>query len=155
MGVSPSVKQIEASVRQNGGVLHSFGYGFSMPGGAPEQVGDWAIRLVDRRGMGNHGSFIAVATTPRTLAVQTEVTMRRLREEADAAEAEASESFLERGDFACQIVPLLWSPLFEAKRYFLFADEKWAYFAISHENHIRHGDGRHRLWVRPVRPRRR
>ena len=180
---SPDERQIENSVRENGGILRSFGYGFAIPDSSPEIVGNWKIMLTDQRGMGNHGSFIAVATTKEAFLIQKQATMRLLREEADAMEARAKlsddeglpyasaaadedsenyfcrqnclelaarRSFREQGDFACKVVPLLSSPEFKRKGYFLFADGKWAYFAHSHANYLRVGDGRHRLWVRPV-----
>lgn len=157
VSITPSIEEIEPSVRENGGFLRSFGYGFATPGEFPKKIGDWQIMLVDTRGMGNYGSIIVVATTPRSLKLQAKATMRLLRKEADAMEAyssicsaddEAAREFCERGNFSCKVLPLLHSPLFERKGNFLFADDKWAYFAHSHFSYLRVGDGRHRLWIR-------
>ncbi len=151
---NPSIEEVEKSVLVNGGVLNSFDGGFVCPGRVLSQyVGDWEIVLVDRMGMKNHGSFIAVATTQETFRTQKRATISVLRQQADEAEARGTKSFRERGDIACQVVPLLQSKMFwkGRERYFLFADNKWAYFAIPHANRIRFEDGRHRLWVRPAR----
>ena len=87
VGVNPSVERIENAVHKNGGILYSFGYGYDLHNNSPtKQVGDWLIMLVDTRGMGNHGSFIAVAHSKETAKMQRDATMRILRHKADAAE---------------------------------------------------------------------
>jgi len=129
-----------------------FGGSFCCPGNCPPKVGEWEIRLVDRRGCGNQGLFVAIATTPETYAVQMAATIRMLREMADQEE-ERKPKFLEtnRGDIGCEVIPIRFSQLYESNGYFLAKDEKWAYFCISHGNYLRVGDDRDRIWVRKVR----
>ena len=154
--------EIEAAVAENGGILRGFGYGFAIPSGEEVEVGGWKIMLVNRQGMGNHGQHIAVATTPETLNVQRQATLSLLRKQADEMErlakdnpeAEGAWEFLNRGNFAVQVVPLTFSPLFQDRRGdFLGKDDKWAYFGRCNANFQRVGDGRDRLWVRPVHAR--
>lgn len=159
--VHPSISSIETAVRENGGILRSFGWSLiDLPGhDSPAQVGPWKIMFVDARGMGNHGSFIAVATDRVSFSLQLEATKKLLRQQVDEVETGqhldglvSGQSFEERGDFACWVVPLFYSPLFGWRNNFAFKDEKWAYFAHHHANFMRCGDGRFRLWVKPVRP---
>jgi hypothetical protein len=148
--LASATAKIEEVVARNGGVLESYGYGFSCPGKAPDEpINGWQVRLVDTRGMGNHGSFIAVAIREDTYVFQREATLRLLRLWADAAEADGTMS--DRGDFATRIVPMLDSELYSTNRgHCIGRDGKWAYFAHSNANFVRIGDGTYRLWVRPV-----
>lgn len=140
---------IAAAVAETGGILVSYGYGFSCPGrGHGTVIDGWRVLLVDTRGMGNHGSFVAVAETAETYAVQLTATLRLLRQWADAAQADGT--MTDRGDYGCRVVPLLHSTRHPDRPY-IGSDDVWAYFAHSHLNYLRAGDGRHRLWVRPAR----
>lgn len=168
MSVNLSVQDIESAIAESGGILGSWGYGFDCPTfPMRDRTEDWKLILVDRRGMGNHGSLIAVAQTQQSYDIQRAATMSLLRCWADEAEAESldpnpvdcwgepdegkrerGEEFKARGDFACVVIPLLWSPFASQTGHFLFSDEKWSYFYHRHGNYLRVGDDRSRLWVR-------
>lgn len=146
---SPTVREIEDAIEEDGGCLMGFGGSFCCPGECPPKVGDWEIRLVDRRGCGNQGLFIAIATTPETYAAQMAATVRVLRRMADETEKKNPE-FLRanRGDIGRRVLPVRFSALCETRGYLLTEDEKWKYFVIAHGNYLRVGDDRDRIWVR-------
>lgn len=139
------IASIEASVAKNGGVLESYGYGFSVPSSKPARVGGWEIRLVDRRGMGNHGSYVAVAMEPETFRLQWNATKRFLHGLAESSEVSAGETF------ATKLLPVLGSTLYRSKGVYLFTVEGWAYFAHREENFIRVGWDTYRIWRHPAR----
>lgn len=144
--------EIDERVAKTGGVLSSYGYGFRCPErGGPARVGGWEIVLCDTRGMGNHGSFIAVAADERTYDLQYTATVRLLRRWVDEAQREGTLG--ESGDFACAIIPLVRSSLHPDRGTLLVMDSQWEYHYYPHTNHVRVGDGRVRLWVRPQRVR--
>ncbi|MDD3293000.1 MAG: hypothetical protein PHI45_03120 [Candidatus Pacebacteria bacterium] len=151
---TPTVQEIEEKVEQNGGSLMGFGGSFCCPGKYTPQVGGWEIRLVDKRGCGNEGLFVAIATTPETYAAQMAATKKILRKMADKEE-ERNPEFLEtnRGDIGCEVIPLIFSQLLWKRRKgtFLFSDEKWLYFSHSNGNYLRVGDDRERIWVKKVK----
>ena len=136
-----SEAQLTAVVEETGGLLAAFGSGFSCPGAVGGRVGQWALMLVNRQGMGNHGSVIVTACGPQAFEVQLDVTRRMLRRWAEEAEHD------DRGNFALTVVPLLASPCLARKGHYLWRDDRWGYFAHHHGNFVRVGDDRHRLWV--------
>lgn len=89
-GENTTLAEIEAAVDESGGFLASFGFGFDCPKSPTIEVPGWKVMLVDKRGMGNHGCYIAVATTPETFERQKAATLRIIRERADEMERLAS-----------------------------------------------------------------
>lgn len=153
---TPTVQEIESAVIEDGGLLMGFGGSFCCPGNCPPKVGDWTVRLVDRRGCGNQGVFVAIADTPETVAFQVDATKKVLRQIADEVESRARNDpegypeFVSRGNIDCRVIPIVFSRIFQEGRKgtFLFGDEKWLYFSHSHGNYLRAGDDRERIWVR-------
>jgi hypothetical protein len=75
-----TTEKIKVAVCRNGGVLSSYGFGFSCPGSSPDEpINGWRVSLVDTRGMGNHGSFVAISMRPDTYQYQLAATLRLLR----------------------------------------------------------------------------
>lgn len=145
----PTETEILGAIAKNGGKMMGFGMGGCCPGDCPERVGGWRILLVNRQGMGNHGTFIAVADTEETLKIQYEATVRVLRRLADAAEARNDPGFLSRGDVGCEVIPLEWSTLLPRQNgRELCRDEKYIYFTHTCGNYLRPGDDRSRIWVK-------
>lgn len=68
---SSTAEELDRIAVENAGRLTSMGYGFSCPKptkqipGAPE----WGTRVINTRGMGNHGTIVLVGLTPRTKAL--------------------------------------------------------------------------------------
>lgn len=66
-----SPEELDRIAVECAGRLSSMGYGFDCPvalkqiPGAPE----WGTRVIDTRGMGNHGTIVLVGLTPRTKAL--------------------------------------------------------------------------------------
>lgn len=80
--INLSEEGIVSSVVRNGGILGVADGDYYNPH-IPLVVGGWEIRVLDK-GFGiRAGVFAAIATTPATLAVQEEATIRVLREIAD------------------------------------------------------------------------
>ena len=152
--ISPTndIATIERKVVENGGILSSFGWGWTIPErNFPDIIGEWRIYLTDTRGMGNHGSYVAVAQTPRTFALQKRATIALLRAMADNADPKAIRPDGSLDIATGELLPILGSPLFKGGKNFMFEDGKWAYFAHSNENFQNVGDGTFRVWVRPAR----
>ncbi len=107
-------------VALRGGVLASMGYGFDCPRAIDRIPGnpEWGTRIINKKGMGNHGSIVLKGNTPKTRAmirqgkINTLIARGVCREVANAAVhvshgmepgiAELAEKLLEtawRGDY--------------------------------------------------------
>lgn len=145
--------QLDDLVRDNGGFLGCYGYGFSCPDrGAGYHVGGWRVSLIDTRGMGNHGSFVVIATDEPTWRHQRDATLRMFRDWTH--QAEGRHAWRDNGtlDIACALVPWLHSDVRPRRGALVARDEAWRYYACPHANFVRVGDDRWRVWARPVRP---
>ena len=67
---------------ENAGVLWSGGYGYGCPCSTEKipQAPEWGTRVINRQGMGNHGSIVLVGLTPRTRALVRQGKTHRLVE---------------------------------------------------------------------------
>ena len=143
---------IHDAVKNGFSVLSSFGYGFAMPERVVEtQVEGWEIRLVDKRGMGNHGSYVAIATTIENYRFQLAETVRQLRPLADNAALNPANWRGWSVDFATRLLPVVGSLCHRDSGGTCFAkDDRWNYHRHTCMNYLNVGDNRCRLWVKPA-----
>jgi hypothetical protein len=100
------------------GVVRSIGYGYACSGTLPERVHDYVPRWVDKRGMGNHGSLVLTAGSPRSRELLRQGWVRRLmtqhRLDRSSAvrleEASRLRRGRETGVLSCVIVQILAGP---------------------------------------------
>jgi hypothetical protein len=138
------------AVRNNLSVLSSFGYGFAIPESETVQIPGWEIRLVDKRGMGNHGSYVAIATTPANYKFQLAETIRQLRPLADNAALDPANWRGWSVDFGTMLLPIVGSSCHRNPGGTWFAkDDRWNYHHHTCMNYLNVGDNRCRLWVKP------
>lgn len=146
-----TVENIDKAVKFNGGILDSYGYGYNCPESPDEglSVGEYEIRLVDRRGMGNHGSFVAIAATKEAYNLQLQATLRGLRKTAEQAGCEVSSwSRPDTLELEPRLLPVALSKCRKEGSLFLGEDDLFRYFCHPHANHLRIGDARYRIWAK-------
>ena len=145
-----SITEVEAAVQRTGGTLDSYGFGFDCPKSPPDglMIGNWLISLVNKQGMGNHGSYVAIATTPETYKFQMEANLRLLRFTAEQAGCDLK-NWSRPNTIECGPVMLevCLSPLWKGGMY-MGEDDLFKYFCYPHENYVRMGDDRYRVWVK-------
>ena len=148
----PSIDAIRSAVECNGGILSSYGFGCAIPTG-PDPSDDpegWKIILCNTQGMGNHGSYVAVADSWENYDFQEACELRILRRLAD--DAEKIGDWREDGslDIGTMLVPMLMSRFLPDRGgRSIGQDGKWVYYAHANANFVRIGDDRDRIWVRP------
>jgi hypothetical protein len=141
---------IHNAVENRLSVLSSFGYGFAIPESGTPDIPGWEIRLVDKRGMGNHGSYVVAATTPANYRFQLAETIRQLRPLADEAALDPANWRGWSINFATMLLPIVGSSCHRDSGGTWFAkDEKWNYHYYTCNNYLNVGDNRCRLWVKP------
>lgn len=151
---STTIESVRCAVERNGGVLASYGFGFATPTAPTEHPDGWNIVLCDRQGMGNHGTYVAVANSWENYDFQESCTLRILRRLADDAEKAGDWREDESLDIGTMLVPILMSnfrPSRPGRRLSIGQDGKWVYYAHSNGNYLRIGDDTDRLWVRRQR----
>jgi hypothetical protein len=145
-----TVEEVEKAIRFNGGVLASYGFGFTCPEYPDDglKVGVWSIKLVNRQGMGNHGSYVAIATTPETYKFQMGETLKGLRATAEAVGCDI-ESWSKKDTVECgpMMLTVCLSPLWKGGMY-MGEDDLFKYYCYPHGNHVRLGDDRYRVWAK-------
>ena len=145
-----TIHDIMNAVANKLSVLSSFGYGFAIPERGTVQIAGWEVRLVDTRGMGNHGSYVAIATTTANYKFQLAETIRQLRPLADEAALDPANWRGWSVDFATMILPIVGSSCHRGSGGTWFAkDDRWNYHHHTCNNFLNVGDNRCRLWVKP------
>lgn len=140
---------IHDAVKNKLSVLSSFGYGFAMPERGTPDISGWEIRLVDKRGMGNHGSYVAIATTTANYKFQLAETIRQLRPLADNAALDPANWRGWSVDFATILLPVVGSSCHRGNGTWFAKDDRWNYHHHTCMNYLNVGDNRCRLWVKP------
>jgi hypothetical protein len=147
-----ALERVLELVGKNGGILASYGYSFDCPDGQAEQVEGFRLSLCNTNGMGNYGSYVAVATNARTYQYQLDATIKIFRQLADEASLDAekwnwSKWTVELG--GGHLIPVKWSLCSTFRGTKWGEDEKWSYHAYSEGNYLNVGKDTNRVWVKP------
>lgn len=133
---------IRECVVRNGGIIASFGYGFTLPTEGQVYPG-WEVVSVDCRGMGNHGTMVFRGTTAETRALQNACIVRQL--EALFSPEQCWKSWI-AGENLSEANLLI--GLFYGKSLILHGQfrAKWH----TNQNYVNVGNDTYRVWVSPV-----
>lgn len=142
-------EEIEKAVSYNGGILNTYGFGYTCPERPSNLIIEgYQVQLVNRQGMGNHGSYIAVATTFKTFKSQLKETLKGLRTLAEQT-AKDLKAWSNAHTVECgpRLIPITFSPLWKGGL-FIGEDELFRYYCHPHGNFARLGDDRVRIWAK-------